>query len=77
MLNHLIPIGMMLSTVIVVKTWMRILRLPSVTISDTLAHAHEHEITNETFYDDWWRDIRLYHCSKHQSFDVSTGSNTA
>ena len=41
------------------------------------AHSHEHEITNETSNDNRWRDVGTHRCSKCQSFDVSSGSNTA
>ena len=40
-------------------------------------YSHEHEIVNETSNDDRLRDVGPHHCSKHQSFDVSSRLNTA
>ena len=41
------------------------------------AYLHKHEIVNKTFNDDRQRDVGPHRCSKRQSFDVSSGSNTA
>ena len=42
-----------------------------------LAHLHEDEIGNKTSNGNRWRDVRPHRCSKRQSFDVLSGSNTA